>query len=412
VQASQERRQKMAKIGIFGGTFNPPHLGHVLAAREVKLQLGLDKILFVPDAEPPHKAVPQGSPGPEMRLRLVEAALQGETGMEVSGIELERPGKSYTSDTLRALQEKYPEDQLYLIMGSDMFLSLHTWHEPEVICSLAAIVGMHRKTEDRAEEFLAQKQLLEGQYGAKVFLVDNAPVEISSSRVRRMLVLGGAEHYVAPQVLELIRQEGLYGVDRDYRNLSDEDLRQVATALLKKKRVPHVLGCAETAVKLAKLYGADPEVALRAGLLHDVTKAIDGEDQLLLVDKYDIMISDFERKNPKLLHAKTGAAVAEHVFGESPEVVKAIYWHTTGKADMSLMEKIIYLADYMEPTRSFPGVERLRQVTFEDLDRGLLMGLELCIAELVRENKTVCSDSADARDYLRQQLGADTIMEG
>jgi nicotinate-nucleotide adenylyltransferase len=143
-----------------------------------------------------------------------------------------------------------------------------------------------------------------------------------------------------------------------------------------------------------------------------VTKAIDGEDQLLLVDKYDIMISDFERSNPKLLHAKTGAAVAEHVFGESPEVVKAIYWHTTGKADMSLMEKIIYLADYMEPTRSFPGVERLRQVTFENLDQGLLMGLELCIEELVRENKTVCSDSADARDYIRQQLGADAIMEG
>ena len=137
-----------------------------------------------------------------------------------------------------------------------------------------------------------------------------------------------------------------------------------------------------------------------------MTKAIDGEDQLLLVDKYGILISDFERKTPKLLHAKTGAAVAKYVFGESDAVTRAIYWHTTGKADMSLMEKIIYLADYMEPTRSFPGVDALRELAFQDLDRGLLMGFELCIDELMREKKSLSRESVEARDYLRSQLAA------
>jgi nicotinate-nucleotide adenylyltransferase len=199
-------------------------------------------------------------------------------------------------------------------------------------------------------------------------------------------------------------------VGRDYKNLSAEELRDVAVRLLKPQRVNHVLGCAETAVKLARLNGADETVALRAGLLHDITKAIDGEDQLLLVDKYDILISDFERKYPKLLHAKTGAAVAKYVFGESPAVVEAIYWHTTGKADMSLMEKIVYLADYMEPNRSFPGVEPLRELAFRDLDRGLLMGFDMCIEELIREKKPLCTDSAAARDFLRAQLATQTTL--
>lgn len=393
----------MAKIGVFGGTFNPPHLGHVLAAEAAKEALGLREVLLIPDGEPPHKALPQDAPGPEMRLQLTEAATQGFSWLKADGLEISRQGKSYTSDTLRILAQRYPEDTLYLLMGTDMFLSLQSWHDPEVICSLAVIVGMNRE-ENR--EMQAQKELLEKTYGAKVILLENQPLEVSSTHVRRLLILGGAEKYVAPPVLQMIQEKGLYGTGRDYRNLPEEELKEAATGLLKKKRVAHVLGCAETAVKLANKYGADPVAAYRAGLLHDVTKAIDGQDQLLLVDKYGIIISDFERNYPKLLHAKTGAAVAKYVFGESEQVEKAIYWHTTGKPDMDLLEKIIYLADYMEPTRNFPGVEVLRSVADKDLDRALLMGMEMCIDELVRENKTVCMDSVDARDYLRRQLGA------
>ena len=394
----------MAKIGVFGGTFNPPHLGHVLAAGEVKRALGLDQVLFIPDAQPPHKQMPPGTPEPWVRLEMVMAAVQGEPYAFVSDLELQRSGVSFTSDTLRDLKEIYPHDTLYLIMGTDMFLSLHRWHEPEVICDLAVIAAMHRDDKDRTEEMLLQKTLLEEKFHARVELVANNRMEISSTKVRRLLILGGAEKYVSPGVLDIIREKGLYGTGENHKNLSDERLREVATALLKKKRVEHVLGCAETAVLLARRYGADENTALRAGLLHDVTKAIDGEDQLLLVDNYGIIISDFERRHPKLLHAKTGAAVAKYVFGESDDVVDAIYWHTTGKPDMTLMEKIIYLADYMEPTRNFPGVDRLREAVMTDIDVGLEMGLDFCISELVRENKTVCSDSSHALDYIRQEL--------
>lgn len=396
----------MEKIGVFGGTFNPPHQGHLLAAAEVREKLQLDRILFIPDAQPPHKALPEGSPDGQDRLALVRAAIRDLPFAEVSQLELDRQGKSYTSDTLKRLQEMYPDAVLYLITGTDMFLTLHNWHAPESICNDAVIVGMVRAEDDRMEELLIQKKNLEHRFQARVELVGNQFVEISSTKVRRLLILGGAEKYVPEQVLTEIRKKGLYGTGRDYRNLPEAELRKVAVSLLKPQRVNHVLGCAETAVKLAKRYGADENVALRAGLLHDVTKAIDGEDQLLLVDKYGILISDFERKTPKLLHAKTGAAVAKYVFGESDAVTRAIYWHTTGKADMSLMEKIIYLADYMEPTRSFPGVDALRELAFQDLDRGLLMGFELCIDELMREKKSLSRESVEARDYLRSQLAA------
>ena len=398
----------MEKIGVFGGTFNPPHKGHLLAAEEVKQALGLDRILFIPDAQPPHKDLPPNSPSPEQRLEMVRAAAAKLPFAEVSDLELSRSGKSFTADTLRILKERYPEDALYLITGTDMFLSLHNWYAPEEICRHAVIVGMHRAGDDRAEEFALQKRNLEENYAARVEIVENQFVEISSTKIRRLLILGGAEKYVPEPVLQVIAEQGFYGVGRDYQHLDEGELREVVISLLKPQRVNHVLGCAETAVKLARRWGGDETAALRAGLLHDITKAIDGQDQLLLVDKYDILISEFERNYPKVLHAKTGAAVAKYLFGECEAVERAIYWHTTGKADMSLMEKIIYLADYIEPNRGFEGVEQLREMAFQDLDRTLLKSFEMVIDELIRENKRLCKETPEARDFLRRQLSADT----
>ena len=398
----------MEKIGVFGGTFNPPHCGHLQAAEEVKNALGLSRVIFIPDAEPPHKDLPEDSPTPRQRLELVREAAAQLPWAEVSDMELSRSGKSYTADTLRLLKEAHPDDTLYLITGSDMFLTLHRWYRPEEICRHAVIVGHHRREKDSLEEFRVQKERLEREFGARVELVENRVLEISSTKVRRMLILGGAEKYVPEPVLERIRSQKLYGVGRDYSGLSDDELKSVAVSLLKKKRVNHVLGCAETAVKLARRWGGDERTALRAGLLHDITKAIDGEDQLLLVDKYGILISDFERNYPKVLHAKTGAAVARHVFHECDEVVSAIYWHTTGRADMSLMEKIVYLADYIEPNRGFDGVEALRETAYQDLDSTLIRSFEMVIEELVRENKRLCRETPEALEFLRRKKAADT----
>ena len=147
-------------------------------------------------------------------------------------------------------------------------------------------------------------------------------------------------------------------------------------------------------------YGADETQARVAALLHDCTKKLDMEGQLALCAQYHIRLDDLERHALKLLHAKTGAAIARDVFGVDDAVYWAIYWHTTGHADMTLLEKIIYLADYIEPSRDFPGVEDLRQAVHADLDGGLLKALNDSIQDMRQWGNSVHHNTLDARDYL------------
>ena len=170
------------------------------------------------------------------------------------------------------------------------------------------------------------------------------------------------EYFCPPTLAAYMQATGCCDPNTDFRRLPMEKLEQVVVCLLKPSRVPHVLGCRDTAVAMAKHWGANEADAARAGLLHDITKALDGERQLTLAGEYGIILSAFQQKNPKTLHALTGSLVAERLFEENIAVVEAIRHHTTGKADMNLLEKIIYVADYMEPNRNFPGVEKLREL--------------------------------------------------
>ena len=156
------------RIGVYGGTFNPIHRGHLTAARAAADALGLEKVLLIPDNLPPHKALPAGSATGEDRLEMCRLTAGEVPGMEVLDLELRRSGPSYTSDTLAELHAQYPDDELWLLVGSDMFLSLQEWHEPERILSLAGIAAFHRTRGDETERFAQQKANLEQIYGARV----------------------------------------------------------------------------------------------------------------------------------------------------------------------------------------------------------------------------------------------------
>ena len=182
-----------------------------------------------------------------------------------------------------------------------------------------------------------------------------------------------------------------------------EKLEQVVVSLLKPNRVAHVLGCRDTAVELARRWGADETDAARAGMLHDITKALDGPLQLTLCEAYGMILDDFSAKNPKTLHALTGSLVAERIFGEKEAVVEAIRWHTTGKADMNLLQKIIYVADYMEPNRDFPGVEQLRSLAFTDIDAALKLGLEMTLSVLREQGREISEESMQALMWLNER---------
>ena len=393
----------MKKIGIYGGTFNPPHTGHLQAAKQAVEVLDLDMLLMIPDRIAPHKDIPAGSPTPEQRLEMLHIALAGEEKILPSDIELRREGVSYTYLTLEALREQYPEEELILLMGTDMFLTLDAWKEPERICAMATLGVFYRGEKGEKEKILAQKANLEAK-GAKVALVENDVINISSTQLRRLLAFHAADEFLPAGVGEYIRANGLYDTDAQWKDLPMEELEPIVIRLLHPNRVAHVLGCRDEAVRMAAHWGEDVTNAARAGILHDITKVLDGPLQLTLCAAYDKVLNDFSRKYPKTLHALTGSLVAEKIFGENEAVVEAICNHTTGRANMSTLEKIIYVADYMEPCRDFPGVEKLRELAYSDLDAALKLGLEMTLQHLARQGNEVSPESREALAYLNERI--------
>lgn len=392
----------MGKIGVYGGSFNPIHMGHLRAAQEVAREFQLDRVLMIPTNIAPHKQQQDYEATGLQRLEMVRLAIADLPQFEACDLELKREGKSYTVDTLTQLKQMFPKDELYLIMGTDMFLSLHNWYRPDEICALAHIICAGRDGTDAAV-LQAQAKNLQENLNAKVHLAENRVLKMSSTTVRRMVFFDCAQAYLPGKVYDYIRRNRLYYAGANLRYLPFEELKRISLSLHKPSRVPHVIGCCETAQKLAARWGENVSLAARAGILHDVTKALDAVEQLRVCEKYGIILDDFIIEHHKLLHSKTAAAIAEHIFGEARSVVNAIYWHTTGRANMSTMEKILYIADYAEPNRSFDGVEKIRCHLYEDLDLALYTGFSMSLEELQREGKAFDKHSYEAWRYLKEE---------
>lgn len=364
------------KIAIYGGTFNPPHRGHVESLQAVYEQAKPDRVLVIPASIPPHKELAAGSPDAEKRLELTRLAFKELPYAEVTDMELTRTGKSYTSDTVAELLRKYPDAELMLAMGTDMFLSFETWHEYRyLIDNVTMLVFARREGED--EKIFKYGEYLESKYGAKINYIMHDPLPISSSEIRRLLPKRLGRELLPGVVFARIVKNGDYAAKPDF-----PWLREQSYAYLSPKRIPHVQGCEWEAVRLAKRWGESEEDAAEAGILHDITKKLVLSEQLILSEKYGIINDTYETANVKLLHAKTGAALARDLFNISDRVYSAIRWHTTGKPDMTLLEKIIYLADYIEPNRDFPGVDKLRKLAYEDLDAAMVLGLKMSLEDI------------------------------
>lgn len=378
------------KTAIYGGSFNPPHLGHVKAAAAVREKLEPDRFLIIPTNIPPHKDMAEDSPSPEQRMELCRLAFRDIPGVELSDLEIKREGRSYSADTVSILRQKYPEDELYLVIGSDMFLSFCQWYKFQYLLDNCVLTVLSREEDDR-QELECFKTELEEKYGAKVLLLSHEPLPMSSEEIRDRLRLGLGSDMLHQAVYAEIIRKRYYEAEPELTWL-----RRQVIPMLSSQRIAHTAGCEHEAVQMAKLWGEDPEKAAVAGILHDSTKNLSYEEQLILCDKYGIILDNAQRENPKLLHAITGAALAKDRFGVSEEISQAIRWHTTGKPDMTTLEKIIYLADYIEPTRDFEGVEQLRELAYEDLDKALALGLEMSLEELRRQNVEPHRDTVEA----------------
>ncbi|MCH5352753.1 MAG: nicotinate (nicotinamide) nucleotide adenylyltransferase [Acutalibacter sp.] len=208
------------KIGIYGGTFNPIHLGHLHILQEFIRRLKLSKVLLIPTHVPPHKQSHNLASGEErVTMCKIAAAEITEATVEVSTIELEREGKSYTAETLQELTRQYPHDEFYLLMGEDMFLTIHQWYQPETIFSLATVCGSPR-SEDGLQKLYRQRDFLEKEYGARCIVEDISYFPASSTEVRELARRGESLSHLVPGAVEnYIKAHGLYGEsDRGYRS--------------------------------------------------------------------------------------------------------------------------------------------------------------------------------------------------
>jgi len=197
----------MRQLGILGGTFNPPHVGHLVMAQEALDQLGLDRVVLMPVSRPPHKEAAD-DPGPEARLELCRLAVAGDERLAVSALEIERGGASYTADTLRELHARQPEQELTFIVGGDMAHSLPAWREPEAVLSLARLAVAEREGVRRED---IATQLSELHRGDRVVFFDMPRIDVSSSSIRRRVAEGRPVRYLVPDaVADAIGDHHLY----------------------------------------------------------------------------------------------------------------------------------------------------------------------------------------------------------
>ena len=192
------RTSKREKVGVFGGTFNPPHLGHLIIAEQVKDQLDLDKILFLPTAEPPHSSIEKTTISSEKRVQMLDLSTMDNSDFEIELYEVENGGKNYTYDTMKALTDLYPAVDFYFIIGGDMIMDLPTWHRIDELIHLVQFVGVNRRGIEMLTDY-------------PIIIVDTPLIDISSSTIRQKVKNGHSIKYlVSEDVRNYIESERLY----------------------------------------------------------------------------------------------------------------------------------------------------------------------------------------------------------
>ena len=353
------------RIGILGGSFDPIHNAHLKLALAAMEEAHLDQVWFMPTAVSYHKGHPL-SPN-EDRVAMLKAAIAPYPRFFVSLIDIERGGNTYTYETLREVKKRCPDCEPYFIVGEDSLLYMDCWQHAEEIFQNAVILSARRPgsyTETSEEKC---RELTE-RFGARIQLLMMEECDISSHHIRELSEKGKDISGLVPAaVAAYIDEHHLY---EPQAPVTPDELKKALQKTLKPTRFAHTLGVADTARAMAPHFGVSPEDAYLAGLLHDCAKYLTDEELYNRCQMAGIPISPAEEKSRFLLHAKLGAYYAkERYHVQNLDILNAVRFHTTGRAAMSSLEEIVYIADYIEPGRKeAPHLDKLRMVAFENLD--------------------------------------------
>ncbi len=379
---------------LYGGTFNPVHKGHLEICLRAREAVGASQVLLMPAALPPHKSPGELAPDRD-RLAMCSLAAEPWGFIAVDDYEIRRGGHSYTVDTLRYLTQARPEEKFWLLMGTDMFLTFTQWREWKQIGEMATLLVASREDEDL--EVLQGQQAALKELGISSVLLQNVPLPMSSTEIRREIRERGETDKVCPAVMEYIRERGLYQHDSQDLNY----LREYIRPLMTEYRYRHSLGVEKQAAHMAQIFGVDLHKASVCGILHDVCKDLPKGALLQNILESGIINGIDFKASPQLIHSYAGALyIQTHLDIHDPEIIDAVRYHTTARAGMSLLETIIYLADLTSEDREYADVEEMRSLCDYDLREAMVRALTHTVQELAKKNKPICPDTRGAcREY-------------
>ena len=373
------------RIAVFGGSFDPIHTEHVRLAEFAIAELGLDKLFLMPAYAPPHKKGKTLSPD-EDRLEMCRLACAHLEKVEVSDYEIAKKGVSYTYLTCKHFKEKYPQAELFWLVGTDMLRDFPTWKNPEEILSYATLAVCGR---NEGDEWVEKEQAKFFRlFGRKFAYLSYNGKDVSSTKIR---VLAGAgmrlTDFVPPCVEEYIQEKGLYNIPFANKALSLE----------KANRQAHSLRVAYLAAKRAVQLQIPENKAIAAALLHDCAKNLEKDSPYL---EGFTLPTEWGEVPSEVAHQFTGAFVCEKHFGiTDEEILNAVRYHTSGRPNMGMLEKLIFLADMLEPERNYDCVDALRTLFWKDIDECLTVALFETLKFLEKKGEKVYPLTQMAYDF-------------
>lgn len=360
------------KTAIFGGAFDPFHKEHKSVIVNAQKSLSLDRVVVVPSFLPPHKDH-LCSPY-EVRREMVKAGVSDLPYVIIDDIEKERGEVNPTSVTLPILKEKYPSDEFFFIMGGDSVKNFHSWINPQKIADEAILAVVERSG---CGDFDIDVKSLVATYGAKVIKIPYVGKRVSSSVVKATVELGFESNDISDEVRKIIDEHGLY--------------RKFGTIIKKLKAdIPEktFIHCSSTAIYGENFAGENKltyEEVFLACILHDCAKHIKVE---------------MEGVPAPVVHQFTGAERARDFYGVTDErILSAIRYHTSGKPDMTKLEKITFSADMLEPNRNFDGVEKLRAIMDEDFEKGFVACVNATYTHLLAKGGEIYPLTRECAEY-------------
>lgn len=367
------------KIAVFGGTFDPPHIEHINIVKHIMHEFDVNRCIVLPNGNPPHKTNVPVTPACD-RLNMVKLCFDRMDNVFVDDYEMTLTKPCYTSETLKHFSDC---GKVLFVIGADSVAAINTWKNPEKIFELADVVAVGRGGYELNNK---DKRFIYSDFFGR---------EISSTDIRVMYEYDQSCDCVTPEVDAYIKEHKIYS---EYTKYVSEVKKRTSP-----ERFIHTMYTTMMAIKLNSCLKLNVDYAklFIACTLHDIAKNMSFNE----AEKFCAITEDLKHAQKKVLHAYLGAYVAKKLFPElDDEILSAIYYHTTFRERMSTLEMLVAIADSIEASRNYSGVDDLRRLTFENIDVGICAYLKKTVDYLVRKNEAIDPNTLKAYDYFKEKL--------